>query len=130
MALLKAPVAVATTVVEDEDSEAAPLIVRGDGVTRSAQRTRSNPLPRAQLAIIYGIKLVVPVASTQALPYVNKMIAAMDLPSGRSVGYYTGLLATAATAGQFMTIFFWGGISGIYFLSSQSISDDILPQTG
>ena len=114
MATFKTSVTVSTAVVDsDQDSESAPLIVRDDNVAANARRARRNPLPRGQLAIIYGIKLVVPVASTQALPYVNKMVASMDLPSGRSVGYYTGLLATVATAGQFLTIFFWGRVSGI-----------------
>ncbi|KAJ3553345.1 hypothetical protein NM688_g3661 [Phlebia brevispora] len=70
-----------------------------------------NPLPRAQLAIIYCIKLVVPISGTQAMPYVNKMVAAMNLPGDRSVGYYSGLLVTSHTAGQFLTIFFWGRLS-------------------
>ena len=95
------------------DHEASPLLL-GDAASTDTQRTATNPLPRAQLATIYGIKLVVPIASTQVLPYVNKMVASMDLPGGRSVGYYSGLLAAAHTIGQFLTIFFWGRLSGTY----------------
>ena len=83
-----------------------------DDLPRSGQ-SRTSPLPRSQLAIIYAIKLVVPIASTQILPYVNKMVAGLDIPKNSSVGYYTGLLGTAHTAGQMLTVFLWGRLSGI-----------------
>lgn len=101
----------------DDSREDSPLLSREDSVqledVLDSKAATVNPLPRGQLAIIYGIKLVVPIASTQVMPYVNKMVAAMDLPSDRTVGYYSGLLVTAHTAGQFLTIFFWGRLSGI-----------------
>lgn len=84
-----------------------------DGLFADAHALRPNPLPRAQLTIIYGIKLVVPIAGTQIMPYVNKMVASLDLPGGRSVGYYSGLLSMGHAAGAFLTIFFWGRLSGI-----------------
>lgn len=94
--------------------ESSPLLERPEDIlSEETQAVSSNPLPRAQLAIIYGIKLVVPIANTQVMPYVNKMVASMDLPGGRSVGYYSGLLSMGHTAGQFLTIFFWGRLSGI-----------------
>ena len=43
----------------------------------------------------------------------SKMIAGFDLPDARSVRYYTGLLAFASTAGQFLTIYAWGRASGV-----------------
>lgn len=74
--------------------------------------TRVTPLPRTQLATVYAIKLIVPVANTQVLPYVNKMVAGFDLPSEQTVGYYTGFLSFSHTAGQFLTIYAWGRLSG------------------
>lgn len=93
---------------EDEDS---PLLqdpnkfLKRDAIT--------TPLPRAQLAVIYAIKLVLPVAHTQILPYFNKMIEGFDLPGGSSnIGYYSGLLVTCHTAGQISTTYAWGRLSG------------------
>lgn len=77
------------------------------------RRAPATPLPRAQLAAIYTIKLVVPVASTQIMPYVNKMVAGFDLPSEQDVGYYTGLMSFGHTAGAFLTIYAWGRLSGV-----------------
>lgn len=101
--------------------EDSPLLVPShagsdeEGFKDSPTReTRVTPLPRTQLATIYAIKLIVPVAGTQILPYVNKMVAGFDLPSERSVGYYTGLLSFAHTAGQILTIYAWGRLSGEY----------------
>lgn len=93
-------------------SETSPLLVSVEEVSDIPHARVVNPLPRAQLATIYGIKLVVPISGTQSMPYVNRMVAAMDLPGNRSVGYYSGLLVTAHTVGQFLTIFLWGRLSG------------------
>lgn len=82
--------------------------------TPPRHRAPATPLPRAQLAAIYTIKLVVPVAGTQILPYVNKMVAGFNLPSERDVGYYTGLMSFGHTVGQFMTIYAWGRLSGVW----------------
>lgn len=106
------------------DREDSPLLGDNDsddGFKSSPSRRRGptaevTPLPRAQLAAIYAIKLIVPVANTQIMPYVNKMIAGFDLPDQRNVGYYTGLLSFSHTAGQFMTIYAWGRLSGRGFL--------------
>ena len=96
-----------------EVREASPQRDDDDSATESSAFVlKATPLPRMQLAAIYGIKLIVPVANTQVLPYINKMVGLMNLPGGRSVGYYTGLLSTAHTAGQILTIFFWGRLSG------------------
>jgi hypothetical protein len=72
----------------------------------------TTPLPVAQLAAVYAIKLVVPVANTQTMPYVNKMVAGFDLSSKRGVGYYTGVLSFGHTAGQIVSIYAWGRLSG------------------
>ena len=92
-------------------TETSPLLVTQELVDTSHARV-VNPLPRAQLALIYGIKLVVPISGTQSMPYINKMVASMNIPGDRSVGYYSGLLVTAHTVGQCLTIFLWGRLSG------------------
>ena len=99
----------------DEDSrEDSPLLARHEDTEGQATpKAPVTPLPRAQFVTICAIKLMVPVAHTQVLPYVSKMIAGFDLPDARSVGYYTGLLAFASTAGQFLTIYAWGRVSGV-----------------
>ncbi|GJE97069.1 MFS general substrate transporter [Phanerochaete sordida] len=95
---------------DDADSRPrSPAALAGEPPTRA--RAPPTPLPRAQLAAIYAIKLVVPIASTQALPYVNKMLAGLGVPSERDVGYYSGLLSFAHTAGSFSTIYAWGRLS-------------------
>lgn len=104
------------SIEEVPNSEAQSLLSHEDledGIISPSRRSSPNPLPRVQLATIYGIKLVVPVSGQQISPYVNKMIAAMDLPGNGSVGYYTGLLSSVHTAGQILSIFFWGRLSGM-----------------
>lgn len=93
--------------------ETAPLLAQAEEEASTEHMLRRTPLPRAQLAAIYTIKLVVPVANTQALPYINKMVEAYNLPAGASVGYYSGLLALALSIGHFGSIFSWGRLSGM-----------------
>ncbi|KAI0085416.1 MFS general substrate transporter [Irpex rosettiformis] len=93
-------------VAADEHDENAPLLSKAHGAG-----SQETPLPRAQLAAIYFIKLTIPVVYTQVQPYLNKMISELDLPPGRPVGYYSGLLGLAINAGQFLTVFPWGRLS-------------------
>ena len=92
--------------------ESAPLLEQPH-----SGRREGTPLPRAQLAAVYVIKLTIPVASTQVQPYLNKMIFELDLPPGRPVGYYSGLIGLAINAGQFLTVFPWGRLSGMSLFS-------------
>lgn len=60
-------------------------------------RAKQTPLPKLQLAAIYAIKLLVPIAGTQILPYLNLMIQELLEKSGTEsnkdrVGYYSGLV--------------------------------------
>ncbi|OBZ70714.1 hypothetical protein A0H81_09127 [Grifola frondosa] len=52
---------------------------------------RPNPLPKAQLAVIYAIKLTIPIALTQALPYINVLVEELAASEGAETGYYSGL---------------------------------------
>ena len=105
-----------------EYREDSPLLGNGEddddasrrfSPTPARLRGPVTPLPRAQLAAIYLIKLVVPVTNTQMLPYKNKMVASFGLPNERSVGYYTGILSLAHSLGHFATILGWGRLSGM-----------------
>ena len=55
------------------------------------QRIKPTPLPKAQLAVIYAIKLTLPIALTQALPYYNVLIEKLAASEGADTGYYSGL---------------------------------------
>ena len=50
------------------------------------------------------------------MPYFNKMVAGFDLPGDKSVGYYSGVLGTTHTIGQFTSIYAWGRLSGKLFI--------------
>ena len=51
-----------------------------------------NPLPKLQLAVVFFIKLVIPIAGTQTLPYINVLVADLAKASGAQTGYYSGLV--------------------------------------
>ncbi|KAI0688763.1 MFS general substrate transporter [Cytidiella melzeri] len=84
-----------------ELDERAPLLSQ-------ALVLEATPLPSAQLAAIYYIKLVIPLSLVQVAPYVNTMVYDLGL---RPVGYYSGLLSTAVSVGSFLTVFPWGWLS-------------------
>lgn len=93
------------------DVTVAPLL----GTLRPPQ----NPLPKAQLAAVYTIKLLLPVAIFQIYPYMNQMIEDLHLSSARSTGYYSGLVGTAFTLAQLLSVYPWARLSGAhYFLRS------------
>ena len=52
---------------------------------------KPTPLPKAQLATIYAIKLTLPIALTQVLPYFNVLIEKLAVSRGADTGYYSGL---------------------------------------
>ncbi len=55
------------------------------------RKVKPNPLPKLQLAIIYAIKLALPIASTQILPYYNVLVGKLAASEGADTGYYSGL---------------------------------------
>lgn len=55
---------------------------------------RPNPLPKLQLAVVYFIKLMIPVAATQNLPYINVFVADLAKAAGAKTGYYSGLVVS------------------------------------
>ncbi|KAI0085415.1 major facilitator superfamily domain-containing protein [Irpex rosettiformis] len=98
------------TILSDEMDEGTPLLSQVEDSLHEVHEKESR-LPIAQLVTVYLIKLTIPVVSFQAQPYINKMVSEMDLPTGRPVGYYTGLLGFAHSLGQILTVFPWGRLS-------------------
>ncbi|EIW63486.1 MFS general substrate transporter [Trametes versicolor FP-101664 SS1] len=74
-------------------------------------RSRPTPLPKAQLAIIYAIKLTLPIANTQTMPYYNILIEKLAASEGAETGYYSGLAHSAFAIAGFISMFFWGRVS-------------------
>lgn len=68
--------------------ETVPLLAK--------HRNQPNPLPRLQLAVIYAIKLTLPIATTQALPYYNVFIEKLASSEGADTGYYSGLAVSCS----------------------------------
>lgn len=56
---------------------------------------RPNPLPKLQLAVVYFIKLIIPIAATQNLPYINVFVADLAKAAGAKTGYYSGLVVSS-----------------------------------
>lgn len=110
------PEAPPSPVQDSAPSETTPLVfVQPERLSGNAPSAGgATPLPRAQLVAIYTVKLTIVVASTQVLPYLNKMTESLEGVDHRSVGYYSGLLSTSHTLGQIITIFFWGRLSGTH----------------
>lgn len=96
-------------------------------------RPTQNPLPKAQLAVVYTIKLLVPLVSLQILPYLNQMIEESHLSSARTTGYYSGLVGSTFTQRVWPLAFvafplpgwlvrrgfvaLWPAIAGVIFLN-------------
>ncbi|KAM5534538.1 hypothetical protein V8D89_011742 [Ganoderma adspersum] len=83
--------------------ETAPLLAK--------HRNQLSPLPKLQLAVIYAIKLTLPIATTQALPYYNVFIEKLAASEGADTGYYSGLAHSVASITQFTSMFVWGALS-------------------
>ena len=103
--------------------ETEPLLVK--------QADRPNPLPKAQLAVVYAIKLTLPIAITHLLPYYNVLIERLAASEGADTGYYSGVVVctlrltkstmltcaggtqhSAFAIAQFISMYGWGWLSG------------------
>ncbi|KAI1795645.1 MFS general substrate transporter [Ganoderma leucocontextum] len=83
--------------------ETVPLLAK--------HRNQPSPLPKLQLAVIYAIKLTLPIATTQALPYYNVFMEKLAASEGADTGYYSGLAHSVASVTQFTSVFVWGALS-------------------
>ncbi|KZT71985.1 MFS general substrate transporter [Daedalea quercina L-15889] len=72
---------------------------------------RANPLPKLQLAVVYFIKLVIPISGTQSMPYMNVFVADLAKSAGAQTGYYSGLVGSASSIAHILTIYLWGRLS-------------------
>jgi hypothetical protein len=71
-----------------------------------------TPLPKAQLGVIFAIKLAVVITGTQALPYINELIAHQTGRPKQEIGYFTGLLSLVSHVPQILSAYPWGRASG------------------
>lgn len=73
----------------ESNSDSEPLLSQEH---RRHVPPQPNPLPKLQLAVVFFIKLVIPIAGTQTLPYINVLVADLAKASGAQTGYYSGLV--------------------------------------
>ncbi|TCD66667.1 hypothetical protein EIP91_001085 [Steccherinum ochraceum] len=66
-------------------SEAQPLLP-----PRHVQQT---PLPKIKLAVVFAVKLLIPVGGSQTSPYINQRLERI-LGGSANVGYYSGLVSS------------------------------------
>ncbi|KAH9858823.1 MFS general substrate transporter [Lenzites betulinus] len=74
-------------------------------------KAKPTPLPIGQLAVIYAVKLTLPIASTQTMPYYNLLIEKLAASEGAETGYYSGLAHSAFAITGFISMFVWGRLS-------------------
>ncbi|KAI0769762.1 major facilitator superfamily domain-containing protein [Trametes elegans] len=75
------------------------------------RKPQPNPLPVAQIAVIYTVKLTLPVANNQSIPYYHVLIERLAASEGAETGYYSGLAHSAFSVAKFISMFFWGRVS-------------------
>jgi hypothetical protein len=71
-----------------------------------------TPPPKVQLAVIFSIKLAVIITNTQAMPYINELLAHQTGRPKQEIGYYVGLLSLATWIPQVLGAYPWGWASG------------------
>jgi hypothetical protein len=86
------------------------------------QHSHATSLPKAQLAIIFAIKLSVTLATQQALPYMNEMLGALSGGKSSKVGYLSGLVWAATGIPHTLSVYPWGRISGMFSLGFATLS--------
>jgi hypothetical protein len=71
-----------------------------------------TPPPKAQLAVIFSIKLAVIITNTQSMPYINELLAHQTGRPKQEIGYYVGLISLAKWIPQVLGAYPWGWASG------------------
>ncbi|KAH8103553.1 MFS general substrate transporter [Cristinia sonorae] len=69
-----------------------------------------TPLPKLKLAVVFAVKLLIPVASAQPSPYINKMIENI-LGGPEKVGYYAGFVTSSFHLAQMLGMYPWARLS-------------------
>ncbi|KAI0332370.1 MFS general substrate transporter [Cubamyces sp. BRFM 1775] len=90
-----------------------PDDVTVDGFEQSGpvRKAKPTPLPKIQLAVIYAIKLTLPIALSQSIPYYNVLIEKLAASEGAVTGYYSGLANGAFSVSRLVATFLWGYVS-------------------
>ncbi|KAG1835668.1 major facilitator superfamily domain-containing protein [Suillus variegatus] len=77
-----------------------------------AEKPKSTPLPKAQLAALCIVRLVEPITFTQLFPYVNEFMSDLHLTDDPSkIGFYSGLVESAFAISQLCSIYQWARLS-------------------
>ncbi|KAK7691347.1 hypothetical protein QCA50_004743 [Cerrena zonata] len=99
------------------NNERQPLLQRSED-SDADQSTDTNgaevprtPLPKAQLATVFLIKLLLPVATLQTAPYINLKLEALPGISEENMGYYSGIVSTSFHLAQVLSVYPWARIS-------------------
>ncbi|KAF8920367.1 major facilitator superfamily domain-containing protein [Mucidula mucida] len=76
----------------------------------------TNPLPKWQLAIVYGIQLIEPLSGTVILSWLPDCIRRTGVTGGHEskVGYYSGIIGSVFFLTECLTVAFWGRASDVY----------------
>ncbi|KAG9308879.1 major facilitator superfamily domain-containing protein [Chiua virens] len=72
-----------------------------------------TPLPKAQLGALIAVRIADPIAYQQIFPYVNQFIADLRITEPDQVGFYSGLVESAYSLAQVLSVYQWGKISDI-----------------
>ncbi|TCD66668.1 hypothetical protein EIP91_001086 [Steccherinum ochraceum] len=83
-------------------SEAQPLL--------PPRHVEQTPLPKIKLAVVFALKLLIPVGSSQASPYINQRLEQI-LGGSANVGYYTGLVSSSYSIAQMLGMYPWARLS-------------------
>lgn len=109
-----------TNIVNDTtnyDSETCPLLRTSNAHNAEAQiaeKTKSTPLPKGQLAALCAVRIVEPIAFTQLFPYVNEFMSDLHLTDDPSkIGFYSGLVESVFAISQLCSIYQWANISDV-----------------
>ncbi|KAG1879286.1 major facilitator superfamily domain-containing protein [Suillus tomentosus] len=79
-----------------------------------AEKPKSTPLPKAQLAALCIVRLVEPITFTQLFPYVNEFMSDLHLTDDPSkIGFYSGLVESAFAISQLCSIYQWARLSDV-----------------
>ncbi|KAI0046335.1 major facilitator superfamily transporter [Auriscalpium vulgare] len=76
-------------------------------------RPQPTPLPLTQILVLLLLQLSEPIVATSILPYINELIAGLDITGGdqRKVGYYAGLIESLYFAAEALTVLQWSRLS-------------------
>ncbi|KAH7099280.1 MFS general substrate transporter [Auriculariales sp. MPI-PUGE-AT-0066] len=79
----------------------------------SPSRREATPLPKLQIAILFGIQLAEPISSSLIYPFINHMVQDLGITGGddKKIGYYAGLIESMFFIGEACCVYSWGKLS-------------------